>query len=193
MKTIFIKQKHTMTHLFRRDFLKLGFMVTGAVLNPFSVQAAFDSKPKKVKALAFYNTHTDEKLHVVFFRDGKYDTGALTKINYILRDHRSAEIKAIDVQLLELLHAISNKTRSQAPFHVISGYRSPTTNKSLRKKSKGVASKSMHMLGKAIDFRIPGFSTRQLRNVARKMKGGGVGYYPKSDFLHVDIGRVRYW
>lgn len=193
MKTIFIKQKQTITYLFRRDFLKLGFMVTGAVLNPFSAQAAFDSRPKKVKTLTFYNPHTDERLHVGFFRDGKYDTGALTKINYILRDHRSGEIKAIDVKLLELLHAISNKTRRQAPLHIISGYRSPATNKSLRKKSTGVASKSLHMLGKAIDFRIPGFSTRQLRNVARKMKGGGVGYYPKSDFVHVDTGRIRYW
>ena len=124
--------------LFRHDFLNLGFMVTGAVLNPFSAQAAFDSRPKKVKTLTFYNAHTDERLHVGFFREGKYNTGALTKINYILRDHRSGEIKAID-------------------------------------------------------FRIPGFSTRHLRNVARKMKGGGVGYYPKSDFVHVDTGHVRYW
>ena len=193
MKTIFIKQKQTTRYLFRRDFLKMGFMVTGAVLNPFSVQAAFDSRPQKVKTLTFYNAHTDERLHVGFFRNGKYDASALTKINYILRDHRNGEIKAIDVKLLELLHAISNKTSHQAPFHIISGYRSPATNKSLRKKSTGVASKSLHMLGKAIDFRIPGFSTRQLRNVARKMKCGGVGYYPKSDFVHVDTGRVRFW
>jgi uncharacterized protein YcbK (DUF882 family) len=193
LKTIFIKQKQTITYLFRRDFLKLGVMVTGVVLNPFSAQAAFDSRPKKVKTLNFYNAHTDERLDVGFFHDGKYDTGALTKINYILRDHRSGEIKAIDVKLLDLLHAISDKIRRQAPLHIISGYRSPATNKSLRKKRTGVASKSLHMLGKAIDFRIPGFSTRELRNVAREMKGGGVGYYPKSDFVHFDTGRIRYW
>ena len=193
MQSLFVKQKHTDTYLSRRDFLKLGLVVTGVVLNPFPVQAAFDSRPGKVKKLAFYNTHTREKLHVSFCRNGKYDTEALTKINYILRDHRSGEIKAIDVQLIELLHAVSIKTKLQAPFHIISGYRSPATNKLLNKKSKGVAARSMHMLGKAIDIRIPGFSTRQLRNVARKMKGGGVGYYPKSDFVHVDIGRVRYW
>lgn len=193
MKTISIKQHKTITYLFRRDFLKLGFMVTGAVLNPFSTQAAFDSRPMKVKTLTFHNIQTDERLHVGFFLDGKYDTGALTKINYILRDHRNGEIIAIDVKLLDLLHAISNKTSRQVPLHVISGYRSPATNKLLRKKSTGVASKSLHMLGKAIDFRIPGFSTRQLGNVARKMKGGGVGYYPKSDFVHVDTGQVRYW
>ena len=193
MKSIFIKQKHTQPHLMRRDFLKLGLMVTGFMFNPLPVRAAFESRPKKIKTLTFYNTHTDERLHVDFFQNGQYDTAALTKINAILRDHRSGEIKTIDVKLLELLHAISNNTKSQAPLHVISGYRSTATNKLLRKKGKGVASKSMHMLGKAIDFRIPGFSTRQLQNVARKMKGGGVGYYSKSDFVHVDTGRVRYW
>ena len=187
------KKKQIHKNLLRRDFLKLGFVVTGAVLVPFSAMAAFDSRPRKVKELAFYNTHTAERLRVCFCRNGKYDSGALIKINHILRDHRSGDIKAIDVQLLELLHAISDKTKPQAPFHIISGYRSPTTNKSLRKKNKGVASRSMHMLGKAVDIRIAGFSTRQLRNVARKMKGGGVGYYPKSDFVHVDTGRVRYW
>jgi len=168
-------------------------VLSTVLLNPFSAQAAFEPKPPKNKTLAFYNTHTAERLHVDFFQNGQYDTDALTKINVILRDYRSGEIKAIDVKLLELLHAISIKTKSQAPLYVISGYRSPATNKLLREKSKGVASKSMHMLGKAIDFRIPGFSTRQLQLVARKMKGGGVGYYPKSDFVHVDTGRVRYW
>ena len=193
MPSINVKQHHIPPDILRRDFLKIGFMVTGAVINPFSAQAAFDSRPGEVKKLAFYNTHTAERLRVCFCRSGKYDAGALTKINHILRDHRSGKIKEIDVQLLELLHAISNKTKSQAPFHIISGYRSATTNKTLRKKNKGVASRSMHMLGKAIDIRIPGFSTRQLRNVARKIKGGGVGFYPKSNFVHVDIGRVRYW
>jgi uncharacterized protein YcbK (DUF882 family) len=193
LQSSFIKQRHSLKNLLRRDFLKLGIMITGAVLNPLPVQAASDSRPKKIKTLAFYNTHTDERLHVGFCRNGQYDSGALTKINRILRDHRSGEIKAIDVTLLELLYSISIKAKSQAPFHVISGYRSPATNKSLRKDNRGVASRSMHMLGKAIDIRIPGFSTRQLRNVARKLKGGGVGYYPKSDFVHVDTGRVRYW
>ncbi len=193
MQSIFNKQKHSLESLLRRDFLKLGLIVTGAILNPLPSQATSDIGPKKTKTLAFYNTHTDERLRVGFCRNGQYDSGALIKINHILRDHRSGEIKAIDVTLLELLYSISIKAKSQTPFHVISGYRSPTTNKSLRKNNKGVASRSMHMLGKAIDIRIPGFSTRQLRNLARKLKGGGVGYYPKSDFVHVDTGRVRHW
>ncbi|CAB1059378.1 FIG001587: exported protein [Olavius sp. associated proteobacterium Delta 1] len=181
------------SRLLRRDFLKLGLVVTGAVLNPVSALAAFDSKADAFKNLAFYNTHTNERLHVCYCRSGKYDNKALSKINHILRDHRNGEVKAIDTQLLDLLHAVSLKTNPREPFHVISGYRSPATNKKLRKKSTGVASRSLHMQGKAIDIRISGFRTRQLRNVARKLKVGGVGYYPKSDFVHVDIGRVRYW
>jgi uncharacterized protein YcbK (DUF882 family) len=193
LKPIFIKQKHKNTYLLRRDFLKLGLIVTGAALNPFSALADLNSHSKPFKNLAFYNIHTNERLHVCYSRNGSYDIKALSRINHILRDHRSGEVKAIDTQLLELLHALSHKTNPQKPFHVISGYRSPATNKKLRKTSKGVASSSLHMQGKAIDIRIPGFRTRQLRNVARKLKVGGVGYYSKSDFVHVDIGRVRYW
>ncbi|MGD9138659.1 MAG: YcbK family protein [Desulfobacterales bacterium] len=193
MNRIIIKTKYSYQPLFRRDFLKLGFLASGALLTPLPVEAASNPRQKGIKSLAFYNTHTDERIQVDFCRNGNYDTDALTQINHILRDHRSGEIKAIDVNLLKLLYAISIKTKSRKPFHVISGYRSPATNNSLRKNNKGVASRSMHMLGKAIDIRIPGFSTRQLRNVARKLKGGGVGYYPKSDFVHMDTGRVRYW
>jgi uncharacterized protein YcbK (DUF882 family) len=187
------KYQHADRRLLRRDFLKLGAMATGILFNPLSAMAAFDSRSKLLKNLEFYNTHTHERLHVCYCRNGKYDIKALSKINHILRDHRSGEVKAIDTQLLELLHVLSHKTNPQEPFHVISGYRSPATNKKLRKNSKSVATRSLHMQGKAIDIRIPGFKTRQLRNVARKMKIGGVGYYPKSDFVHVDIGRVRYW
>jgi len=187
------KYQHAYKPLLRRDFLKLGAMATGILFNPLSAMAAFDPQSKSFKNLAFYNTHTHELLHVCYCRNGKYDIQALSKINHILRDHRSGEVKAINTQLLELLHVLSHKTNPQQPFHVISGYRSPATNKKLRRKSQGVASRSLHMQGKAIDIRIPGFSTRQLRNVARNMEVGGVGYYQKSDFVHVDIGRVRYW
>ena len=187
------KYQHADRRLLRRDFLKLGAMATGILFNPLSAMAAFDPRYKSLKNLGFYNTHTHERLQVCYCRNGKYDIQALSKINHILRDHRSGEVKAIDTQLLDFLHALSDKTNPQKPFHVISGYRSPATNKKLRKNSNGVASRSLHMQGKAIDIRIPDFSTRQLRNIARKMKIGGVGYYPQSDFVHVDIGRVRYW
>ena len=187
------KYQHADRRLLRRDFLKLGAVATGILFNPLSAMAASDSRAKPFKNLAFYNTHTNERLHLCYYRNGKYEHKALSKINHILRDHRNGEVRAIDTQLLDLLHALALKSNSQAPFHVISGYRSPATNKNIRKKSAGVASRSLHMQGKAIDIRIHGFKTRQLKNVARKMKIGGVGYYPKSDFVHVDIGRVRYW
>ena len=179
--------------LARRDFLKLGLLSAAAALAPMSAAAATDPRLKQFKNLAFFNTHTRENLAICYYRNGKYDLRALAKINNVLRDHRSNEIKAIDPRLLDLLHDLSLKTKSNRPIHIISGYRSPATNKLLRKNSSGVASKSMHMLGKAADIRIPGFNTRQLRDIARKMKAGGVGYYPKSDFVHLDTGRVRYW
>ena len=181
------------SHMRRRDFIKLGVVVTGALINPFSALAAINPRPISLKKLSFYHTHTHERLNICYCRNGEFDANALSKINHILRDHRSREVKAIDIRLLDTLHALSLKTRPQATFHVISGYRSPATNKKLRKKGNGVASKSLHMYGKAIDIRIPGYSTQKLRNIARKMKAGGVGYYPKSDFVHIDTGRVRYW
>ena len=193
MNLLINRYRRRENHMLRRDFLKLGAVAAGALINPFSALAANDPGPNLFKNLAFYNTHTHERLNICYYRNGKLDAKGLSKINYILRDHRSREVKAIDIRLLDMLHALSLKTKPQAPFHVISGYRSPSTNNKLRKKSTGVASKSLHMYGKAIDIRIPGYSTRQLRNVARKMKTGGVGYYPKSDFVHIDTGRVRYW
>ena len=186
-------QTHPDTRLLRRHFLKLGIAAAAALLNPLPALAAFDSRSKSYKTLAFYNTHTDDRLQVCYFRSGKYDHAALQKINFILRDHRNNKIKTIDTRLLDLLHTISLQTKSRTPFHIISGYRSPETNTMLRKRGRGVASRSMHILGKAIDIRVPGFSTRRLRDVTVKIKGGGVGYYSKSDFIHVDIGRVRYW
>ena len=188
----FLKLEIFKTHILRRDFIKLG-LFTAAAFTPMSAIAASDPRSDRFKNLAFYNTHTHERLAVCYCRNGTYDRKALTQINYILRDHRSKEIKAIDPRLLDLLHTLSLKTKSNSPFHIISGYRSPSTNRMLRKKSGGVARKSMHTLGKAIDIRIPGYSTKKLQIKAIQMKAGGVGYYPKSDFVHVDTGRVRYW
>ncbi|UCD82794.1 MAG: YcbK family protein [Desulfobacterales bacterium] len=178
----------------RRDFLTVGGAAAAMVLNPLPAWAAFRDLLKPVRKLTFYNTHTDERLSVRYYINGKYDRKALSDINYILRDHRTDDIFDIDRSLLDLLYAISVKTRSHAAtFEVISGYRSPATNALLHKKSRGVATKSLHMLGKAIDIRLSGHDTRRLHKTAVKLKGGGVGFYPKSDFVHVDVGSVRYW
>ena len=143
--------------------------------------------------LSLYNTHTHESLDVCYYAQGQYSSKSLTKIDHILRDHRTEEIKPIHKGLLNLLHSISMTLDQPARFHIVSGYRSPETNAELSKQSKYVVKNSLHMKGEAADIRIPGYDTRRLRNVCMKLKAGGVGYYRKSDFVHLDIGLVRHW
>lgn len=178
----------------RRDFLKLGTIAMVGSLFPFPALAAVSKHHTgPERTLAFYNTHTAETVRVCYFKDGAYQPEALKKINHVLRDHRTNEIKSIDPDLLDVLHTIQGRLDITAPFHVISGYRSPKTNEMLRRSSSGVARKSMHTHGKAIDIRLPGCPTKRLHNVCLELKAGGVGYYAKSDFVHVDTGRVRSW
>lgn len=145
------------------------------------------------RELSFYNTHTGEKLSTTFWSDGNYLDDGIEEISWLLRDHRADASSDMDPKLLDLLHQLQTKVGHQGEFHVISGYRSPATNDMLAKQSSGVAKRSYHMLGQAIDVRLPGFDTRQLRQAAIELKGGGVGYYSSSDFVHLDVGRVRYW
>ena len=177
----------------RREFIKSGLVATAAVMAPLPAFAARGDRKQKARELKLYNLHTHERLSVCYRLNGKYDPAALKEIDYILRDHRSGDIKPIDTRLLDLLHSLSRHFKTEAPFHIISGYRSPKTNSRLRRNGRGVASKSMHMLGKAIDIRLPDVKTSVLRDTAIKIQGGGVGYYAKSDFVHVDVGRVRFW
>jgi len=145
------------------------------------------------RTLSFYNTHTSERLTVIYKRNGKYVSQALEKINYILRDYRTGDIHPIDPKLLDYLYDLQTEVGNHGDVHIISGYRSPATNKKLRQSSKGVAKGSLHMQGKALDFRLPGTGLSKLHDAARKMKRGGVGYYRKSDFIQIDTGRVRFW
>ncbi|MDE3155918.1 MAG: DUF882 domain-containing protein, partial [Acidobacteriota bacterium] len=145
------------------------------------------------RALAFYNLHTDERLKTVYWAEGDYVPDALTDINHILRDFRTGTVKPVHTDLLELLHRLSATLDTAQPFDIISGYRSPATNAMLRHRSEGVAKNSLHMRAMAIDIRVPGQSLAHLHRAAVSLRGGGVGYYPKSDFVHVDVGRVRYW
>jgi uncharacterized protein YcbK (DUF882 family) len=145
------------------------------------------------RSLAFYNPHTFEILDIDYCVRGKYNEEALNEINYILRDYRTDEIFPIDTKLLDLLYVVSIKLNNREPFQVISGYRSPSTNAMLRKKSKMVAQNSLHLHGQAIDICLPKTSLKRLRNTVIGMNAGGVGYYPNPGFIHVDIGRIRYW
>jgi len=179
--------------LSRRTFVKLGTWTAAAAMLPSSVFAAGKKASVPEKSLAFYNTHTGEKLKSIYWAEGNYVADSLREINHILRDPRNNEIHDIDTGLLDLLFAVRREIETNQPFHVISGYRSAQTNAFLRAHSTGVAENSLHLVGKAIDIRAPGRELRYLQKAAIALKGGGVGYYPKSDFVHIDVGRVRYW
>ncbi len=145
------------------------------------------------RSLSFVHTHTHECLEIVYATHAGYLAPGLQKVNELLRDFRTEQVHVIDPRLLDLLYALRRRVNGQEPYHVISGYRSPRTNASLRARSGGVARYSLHMEGKAIDIRLPGVGLPVLRDGARRLKLGGVGYYPESDFVHVDTGRVRAW
>lgn len=177
----------------RRRFLKLGLAVAGGTLLPAGlVQAKAASRAEC--ALSFYNTHTGERCNAVYQADGRLVEDGLRQINWILRDFRSGEVERMDLSLLELLTDLRSTLGTDKPFQIISGYRSPATNSMLRHSGGGgVAKKSLHMQAKAIDIRIDGVALHHLRDAAKSLQAGGVGYYPGSDFVHVDVGRVRYW
>ncbi len=177
----------------RRGFLKAGAMALGATMFPHTLLGAIQVSQSPERTLALYNLHTGETLKTAYWIKGEYVSDALCEINHILRDFRTEEILPIDTGLLDLLHDLHNSTGSRDKLHIISGYRSPATNARMHKGSRGVAGHSLHMLGKAADIRLPGYNLSQLRQAAVDLRGGGVGYYPDSDFIHVDVGRVRYW
>ncbi|WP_158598481.1 DUF882 domain-containing protein [Notoacmeibacter ruber] len=147
------------------------------------------------QTLKLYNVHTKEKADITFKRNGRYDAGGLKKINHFLRDWRRDEPTKIDPQLLDIVWEAHRQTGSREYIHVISGYRSPKTNAMLRRTRGGQAKKSQHMLGKAMDFYIPGVKLSKLREIGFKLQGGGVGFYPRSGspFVHFDTGNVRAW
>ena len=151
------------------------------------------SQSETERSLSFYNTHTHESLTVIYKKGDAYIQEALDQINTILRDHRTGDIHSIDPKLMDFLYDLLTKLDNHGEVHIISGYRSPATNKKLRGRSKGVAAGSLHMQGKALDFRLPGTNTAVLRDTARAMRRGGVGYYKKLDFVQIDTGRVRTW
>lgn len=175
----------------RRNFLKIAGMVSAVSLLPDMALA--NAKLPYEKSLSFYNTHTGEKLRTTFWADGAYIPEAVSEINHILRDHRTGAVAQMDIELFDLLYDIRTTMESRDPFQIISGYRSPASNAHLRSASSGVAKHSLHMEGKAIDINLPGRDLADLRKIAMSMQQGGVGYYPASNFVHVDVGRVRYW
>lgn len=178
-----------MTPSRRRRTLLAGLAVLPVMAATGAARAA---KAWDRRTLSFLHLHTDERLSLTYFEDGRYLPHALARIHHLLRDFRTGDVHVIDPALLDTLHALSVEL-SGGTFEVISGYRSPATNRMLREHSNGVAKKSMHLHGRAIDIRLTGFSTARLRDAAIRLGRGGVGYYPGPDFVHLDTGRVRSW
>lgn len=172
----------------RRRFLAV---VAGGVIAGRARVRARAAPP--TRALAFRHLHTGEALAVEYARGQDYWPDALAAIDQLLRDFRTGDVHRIDPRLLDLLHTLSGTIETRARFEVISGFRSPTTNAALRQKSEGVAARSLHMVGQAIDIRVPGVRLPALHAAALDLGAGGVGYYPVSNFVHVDTGRIRRW
>lgn len=145
------------------------------------------------RTLSFYHTHSGDELTVTYFRDGAYVEQAMQELRVFLADWRDHAQHDIDPTLMDILWKLQLEAQHEGTWEVISAYRSPETNAMLNQRSTGVAKRSQHLQGKAIDVRLRGLDTRQLHQIALKLKLGGVGYYEKSDFIHVDTGRVRRW
>jgi uncharacterized protein YcbK (DUF882 family) len=182
----------------RRQFLAcLGGALAATALAEPATARLIAPAPRTVagepRALTFNNLHTGEKASVEYWAEGQYLPDALKQVNFILRDYRNGEVHAIDAKLLDLLHQLHVSLDSTRPFDVISGYRSPATNAMLRATGHGAASKSLHMQGMAIDIRLSDKQLSDVHAAALRLRGGGVGYYPDVNFVHVDVGRVRTW
>ena len=174
----------------RRRTLLRGLVAGGAGLGFTTPTLAAAKAPGE---LAFAHTHTGERVRVVYADGGRYLDEGLAELNRFLRDWRTGEVYPIDPRVLDVLHAARTALKPDGVFELISGYRSPKTNDALRSKSGGVAKRSLHMQGRALDVRLPGVETRDLRDFFLGLRQGGVGYYARSNFVHIDTGRVRRW
>ncbi len=181
----------------RREFLKLsGALCLGALIAPhdlFAMQTSEIYTPADTRSLNFYNVNTLESLDVTYFKNGIYSDEAHAKINELMIDRRSGEITTMELGLIDTLHQIHTLSGSNEPLEIICGYRSPQTNEKLRHQTSGVAKHSYHTLGQAADINIKDILLEELHRIAISLNAGGVGFYPHSGFIHVDIGPVRTW
>lgn len=174
----------------RRRFLAAGGALALAGLPSPALAGVLQERERK---LGFIQVRTGEELSETYWRGGRYRFNALDRISYLLRDVPSGEVKPIDPRLIDLLYGIQETLRTDAPFLVVSGYRTPRTNRILAKRKSGVAKHSLHMEGLAVDLLLPGRPLDVLAETALAFRAGGVGYYPASHFVHLDVGPVRRW
>jgi len=175
----------------RRKLLALGGAALGVALLPTQAFASLSTSRPRVLTLS--NLNTGESLKTEFFNGKKYDKDELVRLNHFFRDYRANKIKSIDPHLFDQLFRLQAMLDTRKPVQLISGYRSLATNNSLREHSRGVAKHSYHTLGQAMDFHIDGIALSNVRKAALALRAGGVGYYPSSNFVHIDTGPVRHW
>jgi len=187
-----VTEKNSQPNLSRRSFLlKSTQLVLG--LGVVSVPTISCAKALEKRSLSFFHTRTQKELTLTYASGNAYDRKALTQVNQFLRDYQTGQVHVIDPKLLDILWAIQGEMGSKGVYEVISGYRSPRTNKGLRRSSGGVASHSLHMKGQAVDIQFSGANIDQIHQCAMAMQSGGVGYYPKAGFIHLDSGQFRTW
>ncbi|MEK6735892.1 MAG: DUF882 domain-containing protein [Pseudomonadota bacterium] len=178
----------------RRRFLKSGMGVCALFALPLATPYAHAKIMRPMeKRLSFLNLHTGERVKSTYWAEGQYIPESLHAIRNVLRDHRTGDLHEMDSDLFDMLHQLQHRLNSNKEFHVISAYRSPASNAMLASRSNGVAKGSLHTQGRAIDIRMPGHALSDLRMAALSLEAGGVGYYPASDFVHLDTGRFRSW
>jgi uncharacterized protein YcbK (DUF882 family) len=184
----------TPIHPARRLFLRRSVQLAVAGAGGLVAARAALAMDEEARSLSLEHAHTRERLSLVYATREQYVANALSTLNHFLRDHYSGAVGMIDPQLFDLLYRVKTALGARESFHVISGYRSPATNRALRTtRGGGVATRSLHMDGKAIDIRLPGVPLGELLDAALSLRAGGVGYYPREQFVHVDTGRVRSW
>ena len=182
-----------------RTLGRRGFMLGGVALTGLGLTSMTGNEPAMAtpvsgtRSLLMHDPRRRTSLNVTYWTDGWYNPDAMAQINYFMRDRRNDQVIEIDPQLVDILHRVQQAAGGLSPIHLISGYRSPATNAYLAARSRGVARNSYHIYGRAADISIPGVSLRGLRNIALSLEAGGVGYYPRSDFVHVDNGPIRNW
>ncbi|MGB4056988.1 MAG: DUF882 domain-containing protein [Alphaproteobacteria bacterium] len=177
----------------RRDVLRLGLVGVLAASVPMISMKKAHAAGLRDWRVSLSQAHTDEKFSGVYRVGDQYLPDAFRRLNFILRDHRTGEVFPMDPHVIDIVSIIQSKMRTGRPLKVLSGYRSPRTNSMLRHETRGVAKNSFHMYGQAMDIRDDDYSSNRIRKIACSIKAGGVGFYPRSDFVHVDTGTVRTW
>lgn len=187
-------QDSSSTDLSRRQLLKAGLAFTACLSVPSLVKASAPATFRHpVRSISLFSPHTGDKLKTVYWENGIYYSEPLKDIAYMLRDQHTQDMAPIDARLIDTLWALQQKLRTPHPFEIVCGYRTPRSNAYIYKHERGVARNSYHMYGRAVDIRLTDRSPAQVQSAAWALQQGGVGYYPRADFVHIDTGGIRRW